>query len=114
MTERYQNVAITIVADMDGFTKSIAPTGLSQNSSQFLSYTQSWFDDQGRTIETRDTSGLKTCTIYYPNGQVQYSGPLTSSAPTAATPAATPLATLPPIPNTSTTRSTPITSGMTE
>lgn len=43
-----------------------------------LSSTATYYDDYGRVAESRDATGLRTGTVYYPNGQVQYTGVLVS------------------------------------
>jgi YD repeat-containing protein len=64
------NIATTTVDGM------LVPTGAT-----FISSTKTFFDAAGNAIETIAASGLRTGTIYYPNGQVQYTGILSSSAP---------------------------------
>ena len=46
-----------------------------------LSSTATIYDNYGRVAESKDASGFRTGTLYYPNGQVQYTGPLLSTAP---------------------------------
>jgi hypothetical protein len=58
-----------------------APSGLTPQASNFVSSTQTWYDDQGRAIETRDAAGLRTGTIYNSGGSVAFTGPLNSAAP---------------------------------
>ena len=89
-TQRWQgtNNSITITSTgADTGTSTIATTGA--NAPVEISFSQSFYDDQGRVIEsdsnmspgdTTGASGLRTGTMYYPDGQVQFSGPLASSA----------------------------------
>jgi RHS repeat-associated protein len=86
-TQEYSNVLITITADPNAPTSSgieiatLQGAALTPQSTNFISMTQTWYDDQGRTIETENAAGLRTGTIYYSNGQVEYTGPLNASAP---------------------------------
>ncbi len=45
------------------------------------STTKTFYDAAGNAIETIRPSGLRTGSIYYPDGKVGYTGPLASSAP---------------------------------
>jgi YD repeat-containing protein len=85
-TQEYKNVLVTITADPSapagsGIEMAATSTGLTPQSSNFISSTQTWFDEQGRVIETRDAAGLRTGTIYNSDGSVAFTGPLNSSAP---------------------------------
>jgi RHS repeat-associated protein len=76
-TERYKDVVLALTADStaSGLFKSVEPAA-SLLSGKKLSSTNTIYDSAGRVAETDNSSGLSTGTIYYPNGQVQYSGVL--------------------------------------
>ena len=80
-TERYAGVAITLTPDTNagvgGVLMAVAPSP----ATAALSFTQTWYDDQDRPIETEDAGGLRTGTIYDGSGNVAYTGPLTAAAP---------------------------------
>jgi RHS repeat-associated protein len=46
------------------------------SSPGFVSHTRTFYDEQGRVIETIDAAGLRTGTIYYDDGRVHYTGVL--------------------------------------
>lgn len=85
-TERFKNALIQLQTDVttstDTVFKSVAPAINSLIiAGNKLSSTSTFYDEQGRSIETIDAAGLRTATVYCPNGQVQYTGILNSSAP---------------------------------
>jgi uncharacterized delta-60 repeat protein len=79
-TERYKNVVLTLTTDStaSGLFKAVEPAASSLTGKK-LSSTSTSYDHQGRVAETDSASGLRTGTIYYLNGQVQYSGVLKST-----------------------------------
>ncbi len=46
-----------------------------------LSSSSTYYDEQGRVIESDNADGLRTGTIYYSNGQAHYTGVLASGSP---------------------------------
>jgi YD repeat-containing protein len=50
----------------------------------YFSQTLSYYNAQGQVAETVSPSGLRTGTIYYPDGSVEYTGPLLASVSDAA------------------------------
>jgi uncharacterized delta-60 repeat protein len=83
-TRRYQGAAITITSVKQGSV--YVPQSTVANEAQLaaagaFSTTKTWYDEQGRVIETLDPSGLRTGTIYYPDGRARYTGALTAAAP---------------------------------
>jgi uncharacterized delta-60 repeat protein len=80
-TYRVSGVLITIGADpMAGGAAGLEATTLA-NSGMVYSAAQTWYDDQGRTIETKDAAGLRRATVYNPDGSVAATGVLATSAP---------------------------------
>jgi YD repeat-containing protein len=49
----------------------------------YYSQSQTVYDAQGQAVETDSPSGLRTGTVYYPDGSVEYMGPLNPSASSA-------------------------------
>jgi YD repeat-containing protein len=86
-TQEYKNVLVTITADPSAPAGSgiemaaLSGSALTPQLSNFISSTQTWFDDQGRVIETKNAAGLRTGTIYNSDGSVAFTGPLNASAP---------------------------------
>jgi RHS repeat-associated protein len=66
-------LALTSDSTASGLFKSVEPVA-SSLSGKKLSSTSTIYDSAGRVAETDNSSGLSTGTLYYPNGQVQYSG----------------------------------------
>jgi len=77
-TETYVGVNITLSQGSSALELESALPTLTPASSHFLSSTATYYDDFGRVVESRDATGLRTGTLYYPNGQVQYTGVLSS------------------------------------
>ena len=91
-TQRVSGVTVTVarvgtsevweVTDVTG--AGLSSTGgvwrLDSTFSGYLSRTRTIYDDAGRVVEAINAEGLRTGTVYYPNGQVQYSGPLIAAA----------------------------------
>jgi RHS repeat-associated protein len=80
-TERYKNVVLTLTSDStaSGLFKSVEPVASSLTGKKLSSTTTS-YNANGQVAETDSSTGLKTGTIYYPNGQVKYSGILSAAA----------------------------------
>ncbi|MDB5289541.1 MAG: hypothetical protein JWL69_782, partial [Phycisphaerales bacterium] len=72
---------ITLSAD-GSLLKSDAPDAAALTiAGERLSTTSTVYDGQGRVVESMDAARLRTGTVYYPNGQVQYAGVLDPAAP---------------------------------
>jgi YD repeat-containing protein len=97
-TQEYENTAIAISSPQGTFTLGQAPTGAmtdftsnvtstgtmvtsTSGGTTLYAATTNYYDNEGQVVETDSASGLRTGTIYYPNGQVAYTGILSSSAP---------------------------------
>jgi uncharacterized delta-60 repeat protein len=78
-TATYENVGITITPAAGSTTAYASTIG---STGTFVSSTTQTYDQQGRVIDTTSPSGLQTGTVYYPNGQVEYTGPINPSAST--------------------------------
>ena len=92
-TDQYQGTAISITMQQVGST-AFAETVLSSQGT-LISATKTYYDSAGLVIETIssnaitgsgatatiNSTGLRTGTIYYPDGQVEYTGPLSTGAP---------------------------------
>lgn len=78
-TERYTGVRVEMVTDPATplgatiYTSTLATAGTTVSTSSTI------YDGLGRVVETIDAAGLRTGTIYYPNGQVRYTGVLLDS-----------------------------------
>ncbi len=81
-TDQYQNIAIEITGGNEGsiYVASSSVPASQVTSANLVSKTLIYYNAQGQVAETISPSGLSTGTIYYPDGQVQYSGPLQSGA----------------------------------
>jgi RHS repeat-associated protein/uncharacterized delta-60 repeat protein len=79
-SERYDAVIIQIASDSvgTGVLKSVTPN-VSLLRTHRLATTGTKFDSAGRVAESVNADGLRTGTIYYPNGQVRYSGVMKST-----------------------------------
>jgi RHS repeat-associated protein/uncharacterized delta-60 repeat protein len=84
-TERYKDASIVLSADpsvdgillMTGAPDAVALT----TAGDRLSTTSTIYDDQGRVAESTDAAGLRTGSVYFPDGRVQYTGILDPAAP---------------------------------
>jgi YD repeat-containing protein len=75
-TQTYSGVAITLSPLSLGSSLAFQT---SESGGTLVSETDTFYNQQGQAAETYNTiTGLKTGTVYYPNGQVQYTGPLVS------------------------------------
>lgn len=78
-TERFKQAAIrlsTQTVDTIDFLKSELTVAGTQ-----IATTATVFDQQGRVVETTDASGLRSGSVFYPDGRVHYAGPLDPDAP---------------------------------
>jgi YD repeat-containing protein len=75
-TQRLSGVQINV--SIDGTTSIATATVARQGTVR--SSTTTLYDSAGRVVETDSSSGLENGTLYYPNGQVQYSGVLSATA----------------------------------
>jgi uncharacterized delta-60 repeat protein len=75
-TQRLSGVQINVNIDS---STSIA-TATVARSGTLRSSTTTLYDSAGRVVETDNSSGLENGTLYYPNGQVEYSGVLSATA----------------------------------
>jgi YD repeat-containing protein len=57
------------------------PTTTAPSTVTTVSTTATVYNDAGQAVESVDAAGLRTGTIYYPDGSVQYTGPLDPAAP---------------------------------
>jgi YD repeat-containing protein len=76
-TERYKDGWIKIAANRTGSIS--VPQSELGGSGTLLGGTSQWFNPAGQMIETKDPAGNRIGNIYYPNGNVQYTGILDSS-----------------------------------
>jgi uncharacterized delta-60 repeat protein len=85
-TDIYENAVIEITGALNGsiyaLTSQIGLDGDGDPLGTEISSTINYYDPQGHEIETIDPAGLRTASIYYPDGQVEYTGPLASSTAT--------------------------------
>jgi len=79
-TERYTGVLISMSSATVAGGVALPTTSLT-NQGTLVSSTATHYDDAGRVVESVSASGLRTGTIYYPTGQVQYTGILLANAP---------------------------------
>ena len=79
-TDQYQNAAIEIGGTAEGST-FVAQSSVNTSSAVLISQTFAYYNAQGEAAETVSASGLRSGTIYYPDGQVQYAGQLPGSGP---------------------------------
>ncbi len=79
-TDQYAGTLITITSKQLG--SSVTPTAVLTTAGTLVSKTTTAYDAQGNAIETTAANGLRTGSIYTPDGQVLYTGPLTAAAPT--------------------------------
>jgi YD repeat-containing protein len=80
-TRRYSGVLISITADTSITASVTIDKSALTASGALISSTSTVYDALGRVAENADSAGLRSGSIYYDNGQVQYSGPLKSTAP---------------------------------
>ena len=76
-TERYKNARIQLDADAgtnNAFESSIGVQGTNISESSTV------YNEIGEVAETKDAAEFATGNLYYPNGQLQKSGPLASNA----------------------------------
>jgi len=79
-TQRFSGVLIAMGSATVSGGVSLPTTAIG-NEGTPISSTGTVYDEQGRVVERDSASGLRTGTLYYPTGQVQYTGVLLSSAP---------------------------------
>jgi RHS repeat-associated protein len=72
-TERHTGVLISITDDGSAGVAGMKKSSLSSPGT-LLSTSSTVYDALGRVVQTSDAAGLRTGTVYYPNGQVRYTG----------------------------------------
>lgn len=93
-TDTFDGGTITITSETQNgstiYSSTISTTTIdgivTPDGSTFVSASKSFYDAAGHVIETIGPSGLRTGSIYYPNGKVEYTGPLNSAAPDGGEP----------------------------
>jgi YD repeat-containing protein len=76
-TEQFSGVLIYIPDGTNGTVESSIPT--TADSGTFVSENTSIYNGLGQAVETISASGFRTGTIYYSDGQVEFTGPLLTS-----------------------------------
>jgi hypothetical protein len=79
-TDQYAGTLITITTQQLG--SSVTPTAVLASAGTLVSTTTTAYDAAGNAIETTGANGLRTGSVYTPDGKVLYTGPLAASAPT--------------------------------
>ena len=80
-TERYQSTDIQIGSATYGSVS--LPTSALVSPGTLISSSSTVYNAQGQVAETTNAAGLRTGTIYYGDGEVQYTGPLNAVADAA-------------------------------
>jgi len=78
-TERWTGVDIQISGTDPVYTSTLVPN----DQSSLISSSSTIYNAQGQVAETTNAAGLRTGTVYYSDGEVQYTGPLNTVADAA-------------------------------
>ena len=79
-TERFSGVLITLGTELNQGTGSGLEESTLTNPGTELSSTATVYNAAGQAVESDSATGLRTGTIYYPDGSVEYTGPLNPTA----------------------------------
>lgn len=84
-SERFKAAKIALAADPSGVAglyATAAPDAAALVAAgDRIAATSTVYDQNGRVAETVDAGGLRTGSVYFPNGQLRYTGPLAATAP---------------------------------
>ena len=79
-TETFRDVTIEITPSSQFAGTFVSDIASQPTSGQLLYDTETVYDPAGRAAASKDMDGVWTGGIYYANGQIRYSGPMTSAA----------------------------------